>query len=589
MKKILITLTLLCCTSIYGEAKPPLEWRETVRQQIADDIAALDPTLVLGCSIDTQHYFKKGQFYGLPVSDEQTKAADAFQEFIQGDGAPMVARLLAGESLAPENQKYKTLINAYIIDRAFRGRQPAHRVDNWDAFQAYSSKVEREGQEVLRKAYTGGEWTQEDVDKLRLFGFWVDAKCTMARYMPNHFELTTPESALSAGKTPPTLIAARPQVYWEQPGFNNQSIFDPRYTLKDDYMNEFFNIIEGLNITSGQNPTHRYGLQFENLAETDLFKLENFKGKKPVFLAFVGPTDTWNWHGKLVPWIDVMKHAYGDQIEFALIATTVHDSIMGSRDYFGPLMTGSPKMPAPHPPTIEERARRVKMFYMTFPYFTINYYLDSIHQTLRDTFRDQGGNFHILIINKDGTVAAHNRSSTINPYVSGGSWKLFPRFLHARANEQEQMLHAMIENGGQLPGDFKYQYEEPEQEVVWDRFTVWLKGTLNSTGDSTLTVTGTVNPDEMIGYHLWKNATEKTFMQNSAPQYSLPVVEHWIEKEGGQPVRTFGVEENTVITLNGRQASLADLQSGDIIGVFYKCSDDQASTVPALLIRATRL
>lgn len=589
-----LCIVLTPAITFASETRPPLAWQDTIREEIEVEVTELEPQLLLGGAIATQHYFRNGKYYGLPINDEQRKAVAAFEAFMAGEGEALKEKLLDGEPLTGEEAKYTSLVNAYLISEAFRGkRKPDRRKPDWKRYQVYADKIKEEGQRLLKHAYRGGEWSRDDLETVRRYIFWMDAKCTMAPILPHELGLSTKEEELEPGNLPPPLTAAHARAYWDRPGYSDLSPFDFRYAFLPGSMHEVFNILAGLELNEGQEPVHKTRLGLAGVSGEDIFDLASWKGKKPVMLVFAGPTDAWNWHGKLIPYLQVLDDHYGDQVEIVLIATTVHDAIMGSRDFFGPNVTNRAKMPAPHPATIEERARRVKMFYLNYPQISLDYYLDNINQTIRDTFRDQGGGAFVLLINKDGTIAAKNRERNVWPHTRPkpqSTWHDLPDILHVRANQQEQALQAMLNNQGQLPDDFRFAYDKiARADLLWDRHALWLTGTVKTVDADTVTVLGEVDADEIVGYHLWKANTLPTERGGTPVDGNMEVLDRWIETENSQPERTFILQPKTTVTLNGRHAKLADLRPGDKIAVFYQTRYDSAGTQPALQIRATRL
>lgn len=307
-EKLLLSVicTLTFASAIFAESRPALEWKSSFHEIVNKDLSKIEPEILDGCALATQHYYKKGMYCHLTLSSE-------------------------------------------------------HKLD-----------------------------------KVRKYLAALDMKCCGPQYLPHHFNLTANEQNLAPGNIPPAIASVKAEVCWKKKGYNDKTPFNYRHVYLPTGMDEIFNILEGLNLEPGKNPTYKK-MDFEGVSPENIITLAQYKGVKPIAYCFIGPTDTWSWYGRGALYLDVMKEAYGDKIEIILIATTVHDTMMGDRAFFGDIREDTPKnnrrikSPAPHPLTIEERARRAKMFYMYYPNLTIDYYLDNMHQSIRDSYRDQGG------------------------------------------------------------------------------------------------------------------------------------------------------------------------------------------------------
>ena len=53
----------------------------------------------------------------------------------------------------------------------------------------------------------------------------------------------------------------------------------------------------------------------EGIDEQHIFRLSNFKDKKPVLLILSGPCDSFSWHGKLTAYINYFYQMYGEQMD----------------------------------------------------------------------------------------------------------------------------------------------------------------------------------------------------------------------------------------------------------------------------------
>lgn len=577
-----------------AEGKPAEDWLKEIRPGVGKERAAViaDPVLY-GAALDIHHYYKKDKeaIYAIPLKDEQKAAVKAFNDFMAEKGEGLVEKMLAGESLPAGDEKYRYAIAGVIIDRAQHNQKKKYKRSKEELapYEAFKKQVISQGAEVLRKGYLGESLTPEDIDRLRQYMIYFELKCTMGPVLPFHMRMSTPDDAETIGKPAPSLAAPIASAVWKKPSYSDDY---PSHLA--DLMTQWI-LIEPLIAFGGYEPVEgtkkvraKEELGVEGFADGEVIRLSDFKGKKPVVLAMAGPSDGWNWHWKLCNFFDYIQSVYGDQVQFIFIATSVHDSTMSVYDYINPGHHSIYRI-SKHPLTFEERARVAKLFYMSYPHFTLDYHLDNPEQTIRDNYTDEGGNAHYVFINKDGTLARHFRIRYLKEYIPKGNHSLAPVLL-MRASILEQALHAVLQNDGELPQDFAPDVTF-EKDAPWGAHNIFFTGKIaEAPSGDTLSVQAGIDPSRCYGYQFWKQHPDARLDPRSLAGKILPALRKWIEEEGGKPVRTFKVPAEKFIFLNGKPAALSDLKKGDHVAVQYEVAKDTASApMEALVIRASRL
>ncbi len=154
----------------------------------------------------------------------------------------------------------------------------------------------------------------------------------------------------------------------------------------------------------------------------EVFHLKDYIGVKPVLLVFAHPSDYWAWHLTLAVELEAVRLALLPQVETVMVNVSIHDAYMGAEDPFEPKgmvgFWGSGRRTLLHPINLEERARVARLFYMALPFYRMPMVLDSMGQTIRDAYRDRGGEATFVLVDKAGTVVYWDRGNVL-PHPQG--------------------------------------------------------------------------------------------------------------------------------------------------------------------------
>jgi hypothetical protein len=188
----------------------------------------------------------------------------------------------------------------------------------------------------------------------------------------------------------------------ESPRYAENYDLDPLNMMRPIALKEFLLLMDGYEA----GPAGRLVAKPFQPVSDQAVTLSDFRGKKPVMLLFMDPTDAWAWCGKLSPAWEPLYQAVGDKVAFFIISTTIHDRHMPIMDFFKP---GVGRQRVGHPLSQEERARRCKAYYMAHPNFTIPYLLDDLAAHVSVAYCEVGGAARAVLVDKEGRVAFHSR------------------------------------------------------------------------------------------------------------------------------------------------------------------------------------
>ncbi len=665
--KMLCLGGLIALSTLWGQAAETSttrtlgEWQKILAGETLPKDAAFQQIL-RGAAIDVSPYAGKKRCRK-SIQGNQLKDLKAYEAFMEERGEALLDTLLRSDKLTPEDQPYQTILHGVAMGR--HHHKVSANAEQAKAIKTYVDTLNREGKSVLRKAYLEGVLSAEELDTLRRYAMQTETRCTGGGILPFHLELTR-SSPWKPGETAPDFTLLPMEALLDSPDYSDLNPLDLTWIFKPEILTEFFQLLDGY--TAQENDTLE-PKPFEKLTgkEKQMISLSDARGDKPVFMILANPTDVWAWHWTLAPLIQPLYALYGDQIDFYIINTTIHDSRMPIRDFFGtqhklPKALSAKNNLARHSLSLEERARQCKMFYMADPSFTVPYLLDDMAQHVRDVWQDQGGGARAFLIDRDGTIAfCHSRQD----------WPMhlnnfYDEFRYARVNEMEAALHHLMQNNGlytpglskpewprriikknysiqridpeiqQLtvvsksgqetvvqiqprtritrsddpiafddlkPGDpieFDYWQTDAQTQPVPARTVqvrrswfgnlpmVWLSGTIKEIDEKNEIVTVELNPidpEKCYGLQFWEEA------QGAKPDAStaarLKALRYWID----HPVKCyrFGLDEGSLLFLNGRTAETTALKTGDFIAVQYNSKHEDLDLIRPEHVRAGRL
>jgi hypothetical protein len=385
------------------------------------------------------------------------------------------------------------------------------------------------------------------------------------------------------------------------PSYSDLNPYDPTDVLTWNVLREYLLLMQGYEMQkdgSGNDSFRAKPTKVLETTEDNYVRLSSFRGKKPVLLILANPTDTWCWHWKIAPMLEPLYQACKDRMEFFIVNTTIHDTYMPSRDFFGPCPG---ELPAVHDLSIEQRARTSKMFYMYWPQYTIPYLLDDMSQTTRNAYMDQGGGAYIVLVDLDGKIAYLDYHQNLPPHWGPDGVSFADEYVYIRVNHLESRLKAFLDHGCRYDRSAETSlpaWRRPPDQTTRDHEgrglrepTIWLSGRVKDVNVQQRSVTIErirSEADDLKGCRFWQEAGERATAYDPAVTARLDVVRSWIADDAQIRDYHFAVDAAVMLFVNGREAELADLKPGDYVGVHYRSFQEGQKELCPEQIRAYR-
>lgn len=313
-----------------------------------------------------------------------------------------------------------------------------------------------------------------------------------------------------------------------------------------------------------------------------------------------------------LPALAVLKAAYGDRVEFAIVAGAGSAGYKGYRFPFHATFFG--ERPVKLHADIEDVARYCKRWMMNIGNLDVPVLLENEYYHFTEIVQCRYGNDDFTLLDSQGRVA----------YIKGSrrTGGLTPSVLLLNLMETE--IQALLANGGRAPADHTADYFNPWE--LWGRLLVpqpggglkvredrsapegaeypFDKSTLSIYGDSgrswfvgrivgldaedgTISVRNAqTDPDPLRWYMAWSQPN--VMREEKTP--NVREYEKWLER-GETPI-VFKIGPKTTTWLNGTACVTSDYSVGDRVGVYYRfypVEQDLGRTVEATHVRVSRV
>jgi hypothetical protein len=228
-----------------------------------------------------------------------------------------------------------------------------------------------------------------------------------------------------------------------RPDYRDENPYDPLDVLTPLVLREFLQVLQGYEPAgNGVRPLPQ--TLPAGAAPGDYVRLSDFRGRKPVLLVMAHPTDSWTWHWMIAPMVEMVRQACGDRLEVFAVCTTIHDSRMGVKNFFG---DPPDRQPWVHEWSLEQRAFACKTFYMDRPHFGLPYLLDDMAQGTRNAYRDDGGGAYMFLVDLDGRLAYVDCMQDLPPTWGKDGVSFYDEFVYIRMNHLESRVAGFFANG----------------------------------------------------------------------------------------------------------------------------------------------
>jgi hypothetical protein len=589
-----------------ASGRTPAEWLAAIERQAAAEKTAWDARwrdVMRGAALALEPYDGRPERIA-KLAGEKKRLHDAYRRVWDARAGAVAARLLAGQPVGTDDRTYRFLASGTLLHRYLRHgiRKKEKRGQALSAEEKeiarYTHAVEAAGRGALRKGYRGGKLTAADVDALRDYAMFVDARCTGNGVLPCHLGLTRSRYGGKGFRVPgeaaPDFALARMEAFLDTPAYRDTNPRDPVDILTPLAVKEFLQIMCGFELRDGKVAAKPY--EIAPGREKHYVRLSDYRGKKPVLIVFMNATDPWAWHGKIAPMFEPFQQALGERAAVHFICTTIHDTRMPSMDFIGlqPRRTSYV-----HETAMEHRARICKMFHMGWPACTTDYLLDDLAQHVRNEWMDQGGGAYIVLVDAAGRIAYADYHRDIPPHWGPKAVNFPYEFLTIRMNHLESRLASFFASGGRYDRKIETDYPrwrlpaQRERASIAERIrhTVWMPAKVAAVGPAgrRVTVERTLPPRRrMKGVRFWDEAGTKAAAFDPAVKTRLETVRAWLADPRDKPTYELVIDDATDVFVNGWPKPPAELRPGDRLGVYYAARQDKSRTLRPVQIRAYR-
>jgi hypothetical protein len=587
-------------------AETAAQWLAVIEKQAAAEKAAWDRQwrdVMRGAALALEPYDGRPEIVA-KVSGERKRVYDAYRRVWDQHARAVADKLLAGAPVGELERQYRFLASGTLAHRYQRHgiKQKEKRKEALSAEEQkiadYARAVEQKGRAVLAKGYRGHKLTPADIDALRDYAMFVDARCTGNGVLPCHLGLTRSRYGGKGfrlpGEAAPDFVLARMEAFLDTPTYSDANPRDPVDILTPLAVKEFLQIMCGFELRDGKVVAKPYEILPE--LEKHYVRLSDYRGQKAVLMVFMNATDPWAWHGKIAPMFEPLKQALAEKAVVLFICTTIHDTRMPSMDFLG-----SPpgRTSYVHETAMEHRARICKMFYMGWPRSTTDYLLDDLAQHFRDEWMDQGGGAYIVLVDTAGTIAYADYHQDVPPHWGPTAVNFPYEFLTIRMNHLESRLASFYGNGGQYNKRIETDHPPWRLSPQRDRAAlnarvrnaIWMPATIVSVDPAgqRMIVRRTLPPRaQMKGVRFWDENQEKAVAFDPVVRSRLQTVRQWLADPRDKPVYELLMGDETDVFVNGRSQPLSTLRPGDSIGVYYVTMPDKTDTIRPMQVRAYR-
>jgi len=608
MVVLTMILSVLSCAAVAreGSAKTPAQWLDAIEAQAAAEKDAWDNEwwdVMRGAALALDPWDGRPEIVA-KFTGEEKWLYDAYRRVWDEHARAVADKLLAGKPVGKDERKYRFLASGTLVHRYHRHgiKRKEKRKETLSPEEQkiadYAKAVEKAGRETLVEGYRRQKLTAADIDTLRDYAMFVDARCTGNGVLPCHLGVTRSryggQGFRMPGEAAPDFALARMEAFLDTLAYSDANPREPVDILTPLAVKEFLQVMSGLELRDGQVVPKPY--EIVPGLEEQYVRLSDYRGRKPVLMVFINATDPWAWHGRIAPMFEPLKQALGGRAAVYFISTTIHDTRMRSMDFIGPEAGQSAYV---HETAMEHRARICKMFYMGWPDCTTDYLLDDMAQHFRNEWMDQGGGAYIVLVDRAGTIAYADYHQNIPPHWGPNAVNFPYEFLTIRMNHLESRLASFFANGSRYDKKIKTPYPgwrlppQRDRDVLKRRIerAVWMPAQVVSVNPARkrVLVERMLPPIErMKGICFWNEAGDRAVAFGPAVKNRLETVRAWLAETRDKPTYELLIDEATDVFLNGRSQPLTALRPHDRLGVYHRPDPSRPHTLRPIQIRAYR-
>jgi hypothetical protein len=284
----------------------PAEWLVVIEKQATAERLTWDAAwrdVMRGAAMAMEPYEGRPEAIA-KLSGEDRRLYDAYRLVWDEHAKAVAEKLLAGKALGDAERKYRFLAHGTLVHQYLCG-SIKEKVDKQQDLSAeersvanYARAVEEAGRAALTEGYRGGALTAGDIDVLRDYAMFTDARCTGNGVLPCHLGLTRWRNGKGGRPMPgdgaPDFALARMEAFLDSPAYSDANPRDPVDILTPLAAREFLQIMCGFELRNGEVVAKPY--EVVPGREKQYVRLSDYRGKQAVLLVFMNATDPWTWH-----------------------------------------------------------------------------------------------------------------------------------------------------------------------------------------------------------------------------------------------------------------------------------------------------
>jgi len=284
-----------------GSQRTPIQWLLMVEKEASAEKASWDAAwrdVMRGAALALEPYDGRPESIA-KLTGEKKRLYDAYRRVWTEHAQAVAEKLLAGEPVEEEARRYRFLASGTLLHRylrqGVRQKEKAGEalLPEERKIAEYARAVERAGREALLKGYRSGRLTAADIDVLRDYAMFIDARCTGNGVLPCHLGLGRSRYGGSGfrmpGETAPDFALARMEAFLDTPIYDDANPRDPIDVLTPLAVKEFLQIMCGFQWRDGQIVAKPY--EITPGREDQYVRLSDYRGKQAVLMVLMNATD----------------------------------------------------------------------------------------------------------------------------------------------------------------------------------------------------------------------------------------------------------------------------------------------------------
>jgi hypothetical protein len=525
------------------ERKTPAEWLQVIKAQNIEcrkyeDAHPADTLVSYGATQIFPAYHSVDHIAQWPA--KYREGYQAYQKWWKSDGeAEFKKWRVAGFPVTSDPHYYLLFVIAMTMSDTPGADAPD--------ITKYKRTIVDRGRKLFLQGCSGQKLSQSELAELRLYAMYfgqinVWPPCQLPSYLGwmDTIAVGCNMDQGSVGTVAPDFTLPQMEEILARPTYSDKDPYDEMNVFRPAILTGILNVMSGYEATPASHKgrpwvqAKPYAHEFQHPVT-----LSSFRGKKPVLLMFEDASDTWFCCGHVVPLWGPLYEAMHDRVGIFFVHTTIPDQIGPGYPGGDMSIPGQKSLQAATP---EQRARTAKMCYMLFPLLPVPYLLDDPAQHVKNAYRCGGGETSSVLIDLQGTISF---SLFLQPHCNDYMWLDSHATFSVPARDERVM-----------------NLVESNLKTLLDAHGVWTK-------DMKVTI-----PDWQLS-----PTAENTQLKSVDTKAGLITI-----ADKDNKLLTIAVDGGCRILLGPKRGTIADLQPGQTMSIYYDQQPANGSSGVARLI-----